>query len=49
MTSVGGTSLQDALSALLTVAARAGVQEESARAEGLSLVAALAESAPGAG
>jgi predicted AAA+ superfamily ATPase len=48
MTSVGGTSLQDALSALLTVAARAGVQEESARAEGLSLVAALAESAPGA-
>ncbi|WP_112242837.1 AAA family ATPase [Kribbella monticola] len=48
MTSVGGTSLQEALSALLTVAARAGVQEESARAEGLSLAAALAESAPGA-
>ncbi|TDU91038.1 ATPase family protein associated with various cellular activities (AAA) [Kribbella voronezhensis] len=48
MTSAGGTSLQEALSALLAVAARAGVQEESARAEGLSLAAALAESAPGA-
>ncbi|MEU0096662.1 AAA family ATPase [Kribbella sp. NPDC006257] len=48
MTSVGGTSLQDALSALLSVAARAGVPEEAARAEGLSLAAALAESAPGA-
>jgi predicted AAA+ superfamily ATPase len=48
MSSVGGTSLQDALSALLSVAARAGVPEEAARAEGLSLAAALAESAPGA-
>jgi hypothetical protein len=48
MTSVGGTSLQDALSALLSVAVRAGVPEEAARAEGLSLAAALAESAPGA-
>jgi predicted AAA+ superfamily ATPase len=48
MSSVGGTSLQDALSALLAVAARAGVPEEAARAEGLSLAAALAESAPGA-
>lgn len=48
MTSVGGASLQDALSTLLSVAARAGVPEEAARAEGLSLAAALAESAPGA-
>ncbi|MGC4941043.1 AAA family ATPase [Kribbella sp. DT2] len=48
MSSVGGTSLKDALSALLTVAARAGVSEDSARAEALSLAAALAESAPGA-
>jgi hypothetical protein len=48
MTSVGGTSLQDALSVLLSVAARAGVPEEAARVEGLSLAAALAESAPGA-
>ncbi|QNE18909.1 AAA family ATPase [Kribbella qitaiheensis] len=48
MSSAGGTSLQDALSALLSVAARAGVPEAAARAEGLSLAAALAESAPGA-
>jgi SpoVK/Ycf46/Vps4 family AAA+-type ATPase len=48
MTSVGGTSLQDAVSALLVVAARGGVAEATARAEALSLAAALAESAPGA-
>ncbi len=48
MSSVGGTSLKDALAGLLTVAARAGVAEDSARAEALSLAAALAESAPGA-
>ncbi|ONI71425.1 AAA family ATPase [Kribbella sp. ALI-6-A] len=48
MSSVGGSSLKDALAGLLTVAARAGVSEDSARAEGLSLAAALAESAPGA-
>jgi predicted AAA+ superfamily ATPase len=48
MSGVGGTSLQDALSDLLAVAARAGVPEGVARAEGLSLAAALAESAPGA-
>jgi SpoVK/Ycf46/Vps4 family AAA+-type ATPase len=48
MSSAGGTSLQSALSALLTVAARAGVSEDLARAEALSLAAALAESAPGA-
>ncbi|WBQ06535.1 AAA family ATPase [Kribbella sp. CA-293567] len=48
MSSAGGTSLQDALSALLTVATRAGVAEDVARAEALSLAAALAESAPGA-
>ncbi len=48
MSGVGGTSLQDALSALLAVAARAGVAEDVARAEALSLAAALAESAPGA-
>ncbi|GAB3837063.1 AAA family ATPase [Kribbella italica] len=48
MSSVGGTSLKDALAGLLTVAARAGVTEDSARAEALSLAAALAESAPGA-
>jgi Cdc6-like AAA superfamily ATPase len=48
MTSAGGTSLQDALSGLLAVAARAGVAESVARAEALSLAAALAESAPGA-
>ncbi|GAA1552037.1 hypothetical protein GCM10009741_65650 [Kribbella lupini] len=45
---MGGSSLKDALAALLTVAARAGVTEDSARAEALSLAAALAESAPGA-
>lgn len=48
MSGVTGTSLQDALSALLAVAARAGVSEDVARAEALSLAAALAESAPGA-
>jgi Cdc6-like AAA superfamily ATPase len=48
MSGVGGTSLQDALSALLAVAGRAGVPEQVARAEALSLAAALAESAPGA-
>jgi SpoVK/Ycf46/Vps4 family AAA+-type ATPase len=48
MSGVGGTSLQDALSDLLAVAARAGVPEGIARAEALSLAAALAESAPGA-
>jgi SpoVK/Ycf46/Vps4 family AAA+-type ATPase len=48
MSGVGGTSLQDALSDLLAVAARAGVPEGVARAEALSLAAALAESAPGA-
>ncbi|MEV8374653.1 AAA family ATPase [Kribbella sp. NPDC056861] len=48
MSSAGGTSLQDALTGLLTVAARAGVAENVARAEALSLAAALAESAPGA-
>jgi hypothetical protein len=48
MSGVGGTSLQEALSALLAVAGRAGVPEQAARAEALSLAAALAESAPGA-
>ncbi|ADB34974.1 AAA ATPase central domain protein [Kribbella flavida DSM 17836] len=48
MSSVGGTSLQDALAALQAVAVRAGVSAETARSEGLSLAAALAESAPGA-
>ena len=48
MSGMGGTSLQGALSALLTVAARAGISEDVARAEALSLAAALAESAPGA-
>lgn len=48
MSGVGGTSLQSALTALLAVAARAGVSEDVARAEALSLAAALAESAPGA-
>jgi hypothetical protein len=48
MSGVGGTSLQDALSAVLAVAARAGVSADVARAEALSLAAALAESAPGA-
>ncbi|WP_371405013.1 AAA family ATPase [Kribbella sp. NBC_00662] len=46
MSTAGG--LQDALSGLLTVAARAGVAEDAARGEALSLAAALAESAPGA-
>ncbi|MFC0628883.1 AAA family ATPase [Kribbella deserti] len=41
-----GTELKDALDALLAVATRAGVPAENARAEGLSLAAALAESAP---
>jgi AAA+ superfamily predicted ATPase len=44
----GEGGLQEALSALLTVAARAGVAEDRARTEALSLAAALAESAPGA-
>jgi Cdc6-like AAA superfamily ATPase len=48
MSGVGGTSLQEALSDLLAVAFRAGVPEQVARAEALSLAAALAESAPGA-
>ncbi|MEU4391209.1 AAA family ATPase [Kribbella sp. NPDC023855] len=48
MSGVAGTSLKDALSALLAVAARAGASEDVARAEALSLAAALAESAPGA-
>jgi AAA+ superfamily predicted ATPase len=48
MSGEGGKSLQQALSALLAVATRAGVREETARAEALSLAAALAESAPGA-
>jgi AAA+ superfamily predicted ATPase len=48
MTGVGGASLQDALSALLAVAKSAGVSAQVARAEALSLAAALAESAPGA-
>jgi Cdc6-like AAA superfamily ATPase len=46
MSTAGG--LQEALSGLLTVAARAGVAENAARGEGLALAAALAESAPGA-
>ena len=44
----GSKSLQQAVSALLAVATRAGIPEETARAEALSLAAALAESAPGA-
>jgi len=48
MSGAGDTSLHDALSGLLAVAARAGVSEDVARAEALSLAAALAESAPGA-
>ncbi|HEY4570507.1 MAG TPA: AAA family ATPase [Kribbella sp.] len=48
MSGAGGTSLQQALSELLYVAARAGVGEDRARSEALSLAAALAESAPGA-
>ncbi|NUR96382.1 MAG: AAA family ATPase, partial [Kribbellaceae bacterium] len=46
MSGTGG--LPEALSALLTVAARAGIAEDTARAEALALAAALAESAPGA-
>ena len=48
MSGEGGKSLQQALAELLTVAARAGVAEDRARTEALSLAAALAESAPGA-
>ncbi|TDD18191.1 AAA family ATPase [Kribbella turkmenica] len=43
-----GGSLQQAISDLMAVAARAGVPDDRARAEALSLAAALAESAPGA-
>ncbi len=42
------STLAGALDALLTVAERAGVPAENARAEALSFVAAVAESAPGA-
>ncbi|WP_427888907.1 AAA family ATPase [Kribbella sp. GL6] len=48
MSGTGGSSLQQALSELLAVAARAGVAESAARGEALALAAALAESAPGA-
>jgi hypothetical protein len=48
VTGVGAASLQDGLSVLLAVADRAGIPAEMARAEALSLAAALAESAPGA-
>ena len=48
MSGAGGRSLSEAVSELLAVAARAGVAEPTAQAEGLSLAAALAESAPGA-
>jgi len=48
MSGEGGKSLQQALSELQVVAARAGVPEETAQAEALSFAAALAESAPGA-
>ncbi|MFI5730613.1 AAA family ATPase [Kribbella sp. NPDC051587] len=48
MSGEGGLSLQQALAALLEVAVRAGVDENRARTEALSLAAALAESAPGA-
>lgn len=48
MSGAGGRSLSEAVSELLAVAARAGVAERTAQAEGLSLAAALAESAPGA-
>ncbi|MEU8227635.1 AAA family ATPase [Kribbella sp. NPDC048915] len=44
----GAGGLQEALSALVTVAGRAGVAEDTARGEALALAAALAESAPGA-
>ncbi len=43
-----GTTLGDALDVLLTVAGRAGVPTDAARAEALALAAAVAESAPGA-
>jgi len=48
MSAEGGKSLQQAVAGLLAVAARAGIPEDRARAESLSLAAALAESAPGA-
>ncbi|MGW1342585.1 AAA family ATPase [Kribbella sp. NPDC002412] len=48
MSGEGGKSLQQAVTDLLAVAARAGVAEDKARAEALSLAAALAESATGA-
>ncbi|MEI8408280.1 MULTISPECIES: AAA family ATPase [unclassified Kribbella] len=48
MSGEGGKSLQQAVTALLAVAARAGVPEDKARTEALTLAAALAESAPGA-
>ncbi|WP_350281061.1 AAA family ATPase [Kribbella sp. HUAS MG21] len=50
MSGTGGdpNALPEALSALVAVAARAGVAEDLARGEALSLAAALAESAPGA-
>lgn len=48
MSGAGGRSLSEAVSELVAVAARAGVAEPTAQAEGLSLAAALAESAPGA-
>jgi len=48
MSGEGGKSLQQAVSDLLTVATRAGISDATARAEALSLAAALAESAPGA-
>ncbi|TDW87736.1 ATPase family protein associated with various cellular activities (AAA) [Kribbella pratensis] len=48
MSGAGGKSLQQALSELLVVAGRAGVADDRARSEALSLAAALAESAPGA-
>ncbi|GAB3946674.1 hypothetical protein GCM10029976_074600 [Kribbella albertanoniae] len=48
MSGEGGLSLQQALAALLEIAVRAGVDENRARTEALSLAAALAESAPGA-
>ncbi|WP_406051027.1 AAA family ATPase [Kribbella sp. NBC_00889] len=44
----GEGGLREALTELLTVAGRAGVAEDRARSEALSLAAALAESAPGA-
>ncbi|MFG1620894.1 AAA family ATPase [Kribbella sp. NPDC049227] len=44
----GEGGLREALTELLAVAGRAGVAEDRARSEALSLAAALAESAPGA-